>query len=545
MNESDDDHVETPNEPSEGRRRRHRDEAPPDLSETTPEGVRIIGPDEASEAVRRGAAESRRPPEEPRGGDRPAPPPEDRPRPALRFPLDASADMDQFERPSAVPVDEEDERPELSHWAESAPEEVPNMSPRDPYEGDDTTAWSAFAGEGPRWSDDDPEHDDAPPGPRPRQTDPRMPSGPPVFDEYAEPSPGRSVFDEPVEQRRGGQADTRDADPYYDTVYERTQDEYAARDRYVDDDDDDSYADSYSDVEADPSRMPPPAASERSRVRRPRSRASRDRDMRVAVAVGVGLGAAALILFQFGPPATMVLVVAVLGLASLEYFTATQRAGFDPLMPVGLTATVGAVLAAYHYGEPALPLVIALAVAVCLVWYLVNAGGERPVANVGVTLLGICWVGLLGAYAGLLLAAPNGISMLVAAVIPTIGYDVGALFVGRSAGSRPLSPASPNKTIEGLAGGVVLAVVSGLLLGLLGPVPFDGLADGFKIGLVVAIAAPLGDLTQSLLKRDLNIKDMGTILPGHGGLLDRFDSILFVLPAIWYLSLVVDPQFFL
>jgi phosphatidate cytidylyltransferase len=529
---------ETPQEPSKARRR-HPDQAPPDPPETTPEGVRIIGPDEATEAVRRGAAQQRRPPEEPRGGDRPASLPDDRPRPALRFPLDASADIHQFERPSGVPVDEQDEKPELSHWSESAPEEVPHMSPRDPYEGDDTSAWSAFAGQGPRWSDDDPEHDDVPPGPGRREP------GAPVFDDFAEPSPGRSVFDDPAAQR-GGPANTRYPDPYYETAYERrTHDDYAGGERYVDDDYDDSYADSYSDVEADPSEMPPPAAAERSRVTGPRaSLASRDRDMRVAVGVGVGLGAAAVILFQFGPPATMVLVVAVLGLASLEYFTATQRAGFDPLMPVGLTATVGAVLAAYHYGEPALPLVIALAVAVCLVWYLVNAGGERPVANVGVTLLGICWVGLLGAYAGLLLAAPNGISLLVAAIVPTIGYDVGALFVGRSAGSRPLSPASPNKTIEGLAGGVVLAVVSGLLLGLLGPVPFDGLADGFKIGLVVAVAAPLGDLTQSLLKRDLGIKDMGTILPGHGGLLDRFDSILFVLPAIWYLSLVVDPQFF-
>src|SRR5690606_28954944 len=93
---------------------------------------------------------------------------------------------------------------------------------------------------------------------------------------------------------------------------------------------------------------------------------------------------------------------------------------------------------------------------------LVGAGGDRPVANVGVTLLGIGWVGVFGSFAGLLLGEPfgNGVAWLLAAVIPTIGYDVGALFVGRSAGSRPLSAASPNKTIEGLLGGMLLAVVA-------------------------------------------------------------------------------------
>jgi phosphatidate cytidylyltransferase len=266
--------------------------------------------------------------------------------------------------------------------------------------------------------------------------------------------------------------------------------------------------------------------------------------MKVAAGVGIGLVVAALVLFQIGTVATMVLVTAVLGVAAYEYFTATQRAGFDPLMPVGVTATVGAVLVAYNYGESALPLVIVLSVVVCLVWYLISAGGERPMANIGATLLGICWIGIFGAFAGLLLAGDpfgdHGISYLLAAIVPTIGYDVGALFVGRSAGSRPLSSASPNKTVEGLVGGMVVAVVGGLLLGSFGPFPFDSAVEGLKIGLVVAIAAPLGDLSESLIKRDLGIKDMGTLLPGHGGVLDRFDALIFVLPAIWYLARVSD-----
>jgi phosphatidate cytidylyltransferase len=182
-------------------------------------------------------------------------------------------------------------------------------------------------------------------------------------------------------------------------------------------------------------------------------------------------------------------------------------------------------------------MVLVLSVAVCLIWYLIDAGGERPMANVGATLLGICWVGLFGSFAGLLLSAhPYGISLLVAAIVPTIGYDVGALFVGKSAGSRPLSAASPNKTVEGLVGGMVAALVAGVALGFVGPAPLGSVSTGLKIGLVAACAAPLGDLCESLIKRDLGIKDMGTLLPGHGGVLDRFDALLFVLPAIWYLA---------
>jgi phosphatidate cytidylyltransferase len=166
------------------------------------------------------------------------------------------------------------------------------------------------------------------------------------------------------------------------------------------------------------------------------------------------------------------------------------------------------------------------------------------VANIGVTLLGVGWIGLFGSFAGLLLGDPfgNGVALLLAAVVPTIGYDVGALFVGRSAGSRPLSAASPNKTIEGLAGGMILAIVAAVLFAVAGGGvhPLDEWQEGLKLGLLVALVAPLGDLAESLVKRDLGIKDMGSVLPGHGGLLDRFDALLFVLPAVWYLARVSD-----
>ena len=117
-----------------------------------------------------------------------------------------------------------------------------------------------------------------------------------------------------------------------------------------------------------------------------------------------------------------------------------------------------------------------------------------------------------------------GIGILLAAILGTVGYDVGGLFIGKNAGRQPLSAASPNKTVEGLIGGCVVAVVVVVVGSVLGFGPIDTFSEGLLVGLAVAISAPLGDLCQSLVKRDLGVKDMGALLPGHGGLLDRFDS---------------------
>jgi phosphatidate cytidylyltransferase len=476
---------------------------PPDPDDAS-EGVRIIGPHEPVGPQRR----SPRPRPEP-DPSHPSPEPE--------------------EGPSAEPAEEPHD------------EEVSTMSRRDPYERDEAAAWGTFAGAEPRWRGDE-------------QVYAEPPAGRAVFG--AEAPPGAETYEDAYseqvddggyaagayEGRRGyraGYADQSYADQGPDPRA------MGAPPQYPDTYDDDGYDDDvYREAPAGyaPPPPPPPVGGRRARGRRTAGGGG-ERDLRMAVLVGLALAGLALILFKVGPTATMILVVAVLGMAAFEYFTATQRAGFDPLLPVGVVAAVSAPLAAYNYGESGLLLVLVLSVAVCTVWYLIGAGGERPMANIGATLLGICWVGLFGGFAGLLLAgagSPDGIAFLLAALVPTIGYDVGALFVGRSAGSRPLSAASPNKTVEGLVGGMVLAVVGGLVLGLLKVDPFSSITEGLTVGLVAAVAAPLGDLSESLIKRDLGIKDMGTVLPGHGGVLDRFDALLFVLPAIWYTLRVSD-----
>ncbi|HKH04493.1 MAG TPA: phosphatidate cytidylyltransferase [Acidimicrobiales bacterium] len=540
------------------------------------EGVRLIGADEAEEVLERDDIRHRLRDDEPRFGDRPPSPAPEGPRPALRFPLGSYDDPTTIERPAVVPVQPRTQAPELSHWAGSAAEEVPNMSRRDPRQGDPRQgdprqgdpgqgddAWSTFADSDPRWRDD-PSMPPAgrppsrPPGPpreptrqQPGDTwpDPSPPAPPPgeprpgapvSYDDEVDqpPAPGRSVFadggGEPPATYEDAYAEEGYADEY-EPAYDETYDDVYEEDVYTDEPAAGAYPADPRGAVAAPRRRAPGRAPRR----------MPDRDLRTAVGVAVLFAAVALALFQFGEElGGMIVAVPVVTYAAYEYFVAANKAGHQAIMPVGVVATAALVIAAYNYGEGAIPLVMVLAIAVCFLWYLVRASTDEPVSNIGATLLGIGWIGLFGSFAGLLLSDPvggNGVALLLAAVIPTIGYDVGALFVGRSAGSRPLSDASPNKTIEGLLGGMFLAVVAAVVFaGIVEVHPFDSIGEGITLGVLVALVAPLGDLSESLIKRDLGVKDMGSVLPGHGGLLDRFDALLFVLPAVWYLARVSD-----
>jgi phosphatidate cytidylyltransferase len=153
------------------------------------------------------------------------------------------------------------------------------------------------------------------------------------------------------------------------------------------------------------------------------------------------------------------------------------------------------------------------------------------------------YVGVLGGFAGILLSAPNGTGLIIGLAICAVGYDVVGFLVGSQFGRSKMAPRlSPNKTWEGLFGGMAAAVVlGGLVSKALSLAPWDGkLSHGLALGAVVAIMAPIGDLCESMIKRDLGVKDLGTILPGHGGILDRFDAILFCLPAVYYLVIQLE-----
>ena len=264
---------------------------------------------------------------------------------------------------------------------------------------------------------------------------------------------------------------------------------------------------------------------------------TRGDDLPTRVITAVVLAAVALLAFFVGRAATAVLVTVILAAAAFELFEAFRRAGFQTATLVALLGCVAMTGVAYNHGERAFPLVSAVVVAFTLFWYLAKVVHARPMVNAAVTVFGFAYIGILGGFAGLLLVFPDGIGMIAGLVLCVMAYDIAGYFVGSRMGRRPLMPdISPNKTVEGLVGGMIASVVVGLVIGVIFNLhPWNSVSNGFLLGLVVAIFAPLGDLVESMLKRDLGLKDFGTILPGHGGVLDRFDAILLCLPAVYYL----------
>ena len=273
------------------------------------------------------------------------------------------------------------------------------------------------------------------------------------------------------------------------------------------------------------------------------AQSSQSRSMSKALATGVTLGAVFLAVCMIGAIATLVFSTVLLVFAGSEFFLAARRAGYQPATLLGMASIAALNLGAYWRFESAIPLILALTVTFTLLWYLTGVDRNMPIANTSITLFGVGYIGLLGCFIGLMLNDENGIGMLLAAVLITVGYDTGGLLVGRLIGRTPLSSVSPNKTMEGLLGGMAISFLTGVIVvGQITPFGQDpgDLGTAFVLGLVGALAAPLGDLCESMLKRDLGIKDMGSVLPGHGGFLDRFDALLFVLPATYFTARLLN-----
>lgn len=268
------------------------------------------------------------------------------------------------------------------------------------------------------------------------------------------------------------------------------------------------------------------------------------RNVQIAFLTGVVLAALAVGAIAIGHGPFAVLVGAVVLIAQGELYFALQKRHYQPATALGLV-TGGLVLAAgYYRGESAMLAVTALGVMATFLWYMTVPAQHRRniVSNIGLTVLGVVWIPLFAGYVLTVLSLGDGSSLVLSILGLTVAYDASAFAVGYFWGSRPLAPStSPKKSWEGAIGAtlVVVAVAVGVVapaVGLLESIP-----RAVGLAVVVAIFAPLGDLAESLVKRDLGIKDMGSILPGHGGVLDRIDGMLFVLPAAFlYLRLILS-----
>ncbi len=240
-------------------------------------------------------------------------------------------------------------------------------------------------------------------------------------------------------------------------------------------------------------------------------------------------------------------VVALLtGLGLLEWYGLSRRAlGVRP--PVDALLVGGLLLVGVAYTaarEPAVaygfgPGGALFFVAVYALGRSAMMAERRPMAAAAGTLLGVVYVaGLFGHFLLLRALEPGGLALALLAVAGTWATDTGAFFTGRALGGRPLAPAvSPAKTVSGAVGGWVSGFVVVLLGGVfLAAIP---LPRALVLAVAVPVVCQVGDLLESALKREAGVKDSGRLLPGHGGVLDRFDSLLLVIPTVYYLTLLV------
>lgn len=260
--------------------------------------------------------------------------------------------------------------------------------------------------------------------------------------------------------------------------------------------------------------------------------ASSDLAMRVGSALAVfGLFLGSLLLGGWWFTTFVVLLMVV----SVGEFYATLRTrGYRPLALFGLLGVILMGVGAANTGPMAVAGWAAAAGAATILFFSLTPR-RYAMANTAVTVLGVTWVGML-AFAILISAGPHPVSYILFLVIVVAGNDIGAYFVGRSLGRTSLAPVvSPSKTVEGFVGGLVLGAVAAAVLAVFPPWADIGIARALVIAGVVGVLAPIGDLAESMVKRSVGVKDMGSVLPGHGGMLDRIDGFLFVVPAVYIL----------
>lgn len=262
------------------------------------------------------------------------------------------------------------------------------------------------------------------------------------------------------------------------------------------------------------------------------------RDLPAAIGVGVALGSLLIATALLWRPSFVALVTVVVVIGSLELVNALRTGRMNvPLVPV----LVGAALVplAYVAGSDALTLGYGLVCLAILVWRALD-GPDRAIRDIAGGVFIITYVALMASFTSLMIDAPDGGRRIIVFALLTTMSDIGGYAVGVLAGKHPMAPSiSPKKSWEGFAGSLATSALAGAL-----SVPLLLGGDwwaGALLGLPVAFFATVGDLSESILKRDLGIKDMGTILPGHGGVMDRLDSLLVCAPLVWIMLGVLVP----
>jgi phosphatidate cytidylyltransferase len=265
------------------------------------------------------------------------------------------------------------------------------------------------------------------------------------------------------------------------------------------------------------------------------------RNLPAAIAVGVLLGAAILVSLLTVRQIFVGIVALAVAMGTYELAGAFKR-GADirvTLWPV-LIGGQAMVWLSWPFGRNGLLAAFLVTILGCLLWRM-RGGADGYVRDVSASMLAAAYVPLFASFASMLVVAEDGVARVVSFMIVVVCNDVGGYTTGAKLGRHPMAPKiSPKKSWEGFVGSMVLGTVAGTLAVVY---LLDGQWwQGAVFGAVLVCTATIGDLVESLIKRDLGIKDMGTLLPGHGGLMDRLDSLLPSAVAAWLLLRLFVPS---
>jgi phosphatidate cytidylyltransferase len=266
------------------------------------------------------------------------------------------------------------------------------------------------------------------------------------------------------------------------------------------------------------------------------------RDLPASIGSAIVLLAAIAVSLAFWKTAFMFIVAAAVVVAIWELHRGLMAKDIDvPEQPLMIGGVV-MVVVAYFFGAPALVTATAVSALVTMLW-LLRRGVPGYVQNATASVFVLIYVPFLGSFVALLLAEggawdferwDDGVKGVIVFILVTIASDIGGYVAGVLFGRHPMAPViSPKKSWEGFAGSVTFCVVAGV--GLVVWMLDGDWWVGVALGLIAAVMATLGDLCESVIKRDLGIKDMSQVIPGHGGLMDRLDSLLATVAPIWLL----------
>jgi phosphatidate cytidylyltransferase len=281
----------------------------------------------------------------------------------------------------------------------------------------------------------------------------------------------------------------------------------------------------------------------------PKKKRSAGRNLPAAIVVGGGLIAVVVVSLAYFQWGFILLAAVMLSLGSWEIYRALQRLDMNAAIVPILIGTFALITGTYAsakdlawMGIPwhsTLLMFLGATVLASLVTRM-PGGPEGFVKDAAASLFIISYVGLLGSFTALLLGGSNGAARMVTFLLCVVANDTGGYAVGVLFGKHPMAPKiSPKKTWEGLAGSFAFSVATGTLMAVF--VLHAAWWVGSLLGVAMVFFGTCGDLIESMIKRDVGIKDMSSILPGHGGIMDRLDSVLVAAPAAWLVLYLMVP----